>query len=97
MKEQCQESRPSKENHLHNAHRKRRLQHRTRLIHMQRERVIRAHAVLAERAERNPDGPAVPAGTVCVGDEAELVDGCDEGTEEEGVHEGDEEGGALGC
>lgn len=63
---------------------------------MLRERVTRAHAVLAKGAEGNPDGAAVPMTTVGLGDEAELVDGSDESAEEEGVHEGDEDGRALG-
>ena len=38
----------------------------------------------------------MPVAAVGVGDEAELVDGCDEGAEEEEVDEGDENGGAFG-
>lgn len=36
-------------------------------------------------------------GAVGVGDEAQLVDACDEGAEEAQIQEGDEDGGALGC
>lgn len=97
MQEQRQKCRPSKENNLHNPQRKTRLQHSTRLIHVQRERVTRSQTELAKRAQRNPDGAAVPVCAVGVGDEAELVDSCYEGAEEEGVDEGDEEGGAFCC
>lgn len=97
MNKQGQESRPSKEENLHNAQREGRLEHSAGLIHLQRERVTRALAILAERAERDPDHAGVPVGAVSVGDEAELVDGGDEGADEAEVDEGDEERGAFCC
>lgn len=60
VQEKRQESSPSKEDRLHNPHRKSRLQHRTRFINMQRERIIRANTILAKRAQRNPDRASVP-------------------------------------
>ena len=95
VQEEGQQRRPEEEQRLHDPQRKRGLQHRAGLVHLQRERVIRATTVLAERAERNPYRAAIPVRAVSIGDEAELVDGRDEGTEEEEVDEGDEHGGAF--
>jgi hypothetical protein len=39
----------------------------------------------------------MPAGTVCVGDKAQLIDGCNEGAEEEQVDECDEVCRSLCC
>lgn len=96
MQRYGQKSCPSKEDRLHDTHRKGSLQHSAGLIQVRRERVIRAHAVLAKRAQCHPHRAAVPVAAVGGGDEAQLVDGCDEGAEEAKVHEGDEGGGALG-
>lgn len=46
---------------------------------MQREGIIRLEPEFAERSKGNPDRAAVPVGTVCFGDEAELVDAANEG------------------
>ena len=91
-----QDSRPEEENRLHNTQRKTRLQHCTRLVNIHRKRVPRPLAVDPERAERDSDGASAPVGAVRGCDKAELVDGGDEGSEEEQIDEGDEGGGAFG-
>lgn len=97
MQKERKESSPSEEDNLHNAYRETSLQHRAGLVDVQLERVICPLAVLAERAEGDPDAATGPVGAVCVCDKAELVDTCDEGAEEEHVDKGDEECGAFGC
>jgi hypothetical protein len=97
MQKERKESSPSEEDNLHDAYRETSLQHRAGLVDVQLERVICLLAVLAEWAEGDPDAATGPAGAVCIGDKAELVDTCDEGAEEEHVDKGDEECGALGC
>lgn len=91
-----QNSRPEKENRLHDTQRKTRLQHRTRLVNIHRKRVPRPLAVDPERAERDSDGASAPVGAVRGCDKTKLVDGGDEGSEEEQIDEGDEGGGAFG-
>lgn len=82
------------EQNLHNAHRKRSLEHRTRLVHIEMLAVV-VHR--AKRAQRDRHGVSVPAAAVCVGDEAQLVHGSNKSTEEAQVHQRDEAGGALGA
>lgn len=96
MQEQSQQRRPEEKQGLHDSERKACLQHGARLFHVQRKRVIGAPPVLAERAERDPDGAAVPVRAVCASDEAELIDSGNEGAEEEKIDESDENGGIFG-
>lgn len=70
MQEKRQQRSPKEENNLHNTNRKRSLKHGTRLIHIQRKRVIRSFTIRPERAQGNPDGASMPAGAICVSDEA---------------------------
>lgn len=83
VQEQRKQRSPEEECRLHDTNREGGLQHSASLVDVQRERVICALAVGTEWTQGDPDGAAIPAGTVCVGDEAELVDGCDKGAEEE--------------
>lgn len=95
MNEQGQESGPSKEDDLHDAHSEGSLQHGTGFVDMQCERVTRAETIFTEGAERDPDRTGVPVAAVGGSDEAEFVDSGNEGTHEAEVDEGDEEGGAF--
>lgn len=91
------ECRPREENHLHDPQRKASLEHPARLVQVIREVVPGLPPVSAKGAQRDIHASAVPVAAVGGCDEAELVDGCDKGAEEEEVDEGDEGGGALGC
>jgi hypothetical protein len=91
MQEKRQQRSPKEENNLHNTNRKGSLKHGTRLIHIQRKRVIRSFTKRPKRTQGNPDRASMPAGAVCVRDEAKLVDTCDESAEEAQVDEGDED------
>lgn len=94
MQEHCQQRCPEEKDRLHDAHRKRGLQHGACLVDVQGV-MVDALAVLAKGTERYPHRATVPMGAVCVGDKAQLIDTGNEGPEEEEVHEGDEGGGAL--
>lgn len=98
MQEEGQDSSPHEEEHLHDAHGKRSLQHRAGLLHVLCEWVARLFAREAKRAQRPVDcvRPAVPVLAVCGADEAQFVDGCDKRTEETQVDEGDEDCMAFG-
>jgi len=50
----------------------------------------------SERAQRNVEGTEVEVGTGGGGNVAQLIDTCDECTEEAEIDEGDEEGRAFG-
>jgi hypothetical protein len=97
VQEQRKQRSPEEEYRLHDTNCEGGFQHSASLVDVQRERIICVLAVGPERTQRDPNGAAMPAGTVCVGDEAELVDGCNEGAEEEQVHECDETCGSLCC
>lgn len=92
VNKQRQERSPDKEDDLHDPQRKGSLQHRAGLVDLQRQRVVHLPAVLTKGPEGHPDRAAVPVRAVGVGDEAQLVDTCDEGAEETHVDEGDKEG-----
>lgn len=94
--EEREDGGPEEEDGLHDAEREARLEHGARLVEVKRQRVAGAHAIVAKGPQRDVDGAAVPARAVLVGDEAQLVDGGDEGAEEADVDEGDEGRGALG-
>lgn len=97
VQEQRKQRSPEEECCLHNTKCERGFQHSASLVDVQRERIISALAVRPEWTQRDPDRAAMPAGTVCVGNKAELVDGRNEGAEEEQVHERDEDCGSLCC
>lgn len=98
MQKHGQNRRPEEKQRLHDPNRKACLQHRTGLIQVLRQGIPCMCTVCPKRAQGDVDvRVAVPVAAVGVGDEAELVDGCDEGAEEEEVDEGDEDGGAFGC
>lgn len=82
--------RPEEEQDLHDPDRKASLQHATCLVQVISERVVHLPTRESERAQCVVDAAAVPAATVGVCDEAQLVYACDEGAEEEEVDEGDE-------
>lgn len=97
VNEKRPESSPAEEDNLHNTHGETSLQHSTCLVKFV-FRTIDASAVLAEGAQGNPDrvGAALPVSAVGLGDEAELVNGSNEGAEEEQIYEGDEDCRSLG-
>jgi len=90
---QRQKTRDGKENAVHDPEHEAGLQHRARFV--------RVHAY-ARTGRRKPDEGDVPeggggGGAVGVRDEAQLVDGADEGADEEQVDEGYEERIGLGA
>lgn len=97
MDEEGPESSPAEKDDLHNTHGEASLQHSAGLVQLV-FRAIYASAVFAKGAQRDPDrvGAAFPVSAVGIGDEAQLVYGCDEGAEEKHVHERDEDRRALG-
>lgn len=82
--------RPEEEQDLHDPDRKASLQHATCFVQVISERVVHLPTRESERAQCVVDAAAVPAATVGICDEAQLVYACDEGAEEEEVDEGDE-------
>lgn len=60
MQEQSEYRRPEEKQGLHDSEREAGLQHGAGFVHIQRERVVSAPAILAERAEGDPDGATVP-------------------------------------
>ena len=97
MQEQRKQRSPEEEYRLHDTDRKRGLQHSASFVDVQRKRIICALTIGPEWTQGDPDGAAMPAGTVCVGNKAELVYGCNEGAEEEQVDECDKVCGSLCC
>lgn len=97
VQEQRKQRSPEEEYRLHDTKCEASLQHSAGLVDVQRQRIICALAIGAEWTQRDPDGAAMPAGTVGVGDKTELVDGCNKGADEEQVHERDEDCGSLCC
>ena len=98
MQEERQDRRPHEEEHLHDANRKRRLQHRACLLEVLGERVPGLFAREAEGTQGLIDcvGAAGPVTAVCGADETQLVDRGNEGTEEAEVDEDDEDRRAFG-
>lgn len=93
MDPQGKERRPCEEDNLHDPHGKARLEHRARLVQTRGFKIsVEAEP---EGAQRHLDAPAVPMGTVRIGDEAQLVDAGDECAKEAQIDKGDKAGGAA--
>ena len=92
--EKQQNARYEKEDAIHYAKCKARLQHRAILIGIEMEGRISADAIIIDgHGEVTVCGEAC---AVCVGDVAKFVDAGDEGADEAEVDEGDEDGGIAG-
>ena len=92
--EKQKECRACEEDAIHDAERKRRLQHRALLIDVEAERRVPAEAIRAQGDVEGSIGAEMAA--VGVGDAAEVVDAGDEGPDEKDVYEADEVGRAAG-
>lgn len=92
--EDCKDGSQEEEQNLHNPYRKRGLQHRTRLVHIE---VSAAVVDGAKGPQRHGDAVHVPAAAVSVGNEAQLVHGSNKRAKEAQVHQRDEAGGAFGA
>ena len=93
LHKQQQESGGQEEDNIHDPKSKARLEHRARLVHIQREWIITAEPIIVERdRERSVVGKG---GAVGFGNRPEFVHGCYQRAYEAEIDKGDEEGGAA--
>lgn len=90
MHKQQQKARDGKEDAIHDAKRKARLQHRTMLVCVQMERRLPGNTIIVDGDGEIAVGGEV--GAVRIAYVTELVNASDEGADEAEVDEGDEEG-----
>lgn len=93
LHKQQQESGGEEEDNIHDPKSKARLEHRARLVHIQREWIIATESIIVER---DGEGPVVgKVGAVGFGNRSEFVHGSYQGAHEAEIDKGDEEGRAA--
>lgn len=93
--EQGEEGRPGEKDDLHDPEGKRSFEHGTGLVDVGDRVALEREGT--EGTQRYRDRPSIPVVAVRTGDEAKLIDCCNEGSEEAEIDEGDKDRRALGA